>query len=443
MAERLSSLDVTYLSYDIGPMPMNSGGLFILEPGEDGTGLSAPRLTALLAERLHFLKRYRQVPVQSGIGGHWVWADDRAFDLSRHVHHHRLPPPGGDAELAGLVGRLHSGRLDPAHPLWEKHAIEGLAGGRSALVMRWQHAMVDGMSAVEVVKTLFDTSPNPPPPRSPEHRTPPSPPAPGTDRHPAKRDRAGPDLAANLDRATAFLDGWIAQLEAIRGPRWFREASDRVRLGFDTIPDQALRAPARAAGVGLDVVFLTIVAAGVSDVLAARDGVGADDVIRTVVPMAIPIRGRRELLGNHAAFYVVALPVGPMPIARRLVAVAEAVAAARPADQVATIATMIERFDRVPDWLVALASRVARGSGSVDLIVTYVRGPRRPLWLTGLPHASTHPLMPLGGFVRLMVGAVNLGGRVGLSVTADPAALPEVDFLLDRMERAALSLAGG
>ena len=79
----------------------------------------------------------------------------------------------------------------------------------------------------------------------------------------------------------------------------------------------------------------------------------------------------------------------------------------------------------------------------MDLIVTYVRGPRRPLWLTGLPHVSTHPLMPLGGFVRLMVGAVNLGGRVGLSVTADPVALPEVDFLLDRMERAALSLAGG
>jgi hypothetical protein len=51
--------------------------------------------------------------------------------------------------------------------------------------------------------------------------------------------------------------------------------------------------------------------------------------------------------------------------------------------------------------------------------------------------------MPLGGFVRLMVGAVNLGGRVGLSVTADPAALPEVDFLLDRMERAALGLAAG
>jgi WS/DGAT/MGAT family acyltransferase len=443
LAERLSSLDVTYLSYDIGPMPMNSGGLFMFEPGEDGTGLSAPRLTALLAERLHLLKRYRQVPVQAGIGGPWVWADDPAFDLSRHVHHHRLPPPGGDAELAALVGRLHSGRLDPAHPLWEKHAIEGLAGGGSALVMRWQHAMVDGMSAIEVIKTLFDTSPGAPVPRSPGQGTPSSPSPRADGSRPAKGVGAGFDLVADLDRATAFLDGWIAQLEAIRGSRWFREASDRVRLGFDTIPDQALRTPARTAGVGLDVAFLTVVAAGVSDVLAARGAVGADDVIRTVVPMAIPIRGRRELLGNHAAFYVVALPIGPMPVGRRLVAVAEAVAAARPADQVATIATMIERFDRVPDWLVALASRVARGSGSVDLIVTYVRGPRRPLWLSGLPHASTHPLMPLGGFVRLMVGAVNLGGRVGLSVTADPAALPEVDFLLDRMERAALGLAGG
>ncbi|MET0831586.1 MAG: WS/DGAT domain-containing protein [Acidimicrobiia bacterium] len=164
--------------------------------------------------------------------------------------------------------------------------------------------------------------------------------------------------------------------------------------------------------------------------------------------MAIPVRARRDVLGNHATIYSVPLPIGPMPVTDRLSAVAEAIANAKPAEQVASLA-VLQRFDhvpdllRVPDWLVATASRVIRGPGLVDLLVTYVRGPRQPLWLSGFPHVSTHPVMPLGPFINVMVGGANLGGRVGLSVTADRAALPELDFLLHRMERAALSLAGG
>ena len=157
MAERLSGLDVTYLTFDGGPMPMNTGGLVVLGPGHHGETLTARRLTELIADRLHLLPRYRQVvrPAPAGL----TWTDDRGFELMRHVHHHRLPAPGGPAELAALAGRLHATALDPRRPLWEAHAIEGLAGGRSALLMRWQHAMVDGMSGIEVARVLFDAKP--------------------------------------------------------------------------------------------------------------------------------------------------------------------------------------------------------------------------------------------------------------------------------------------
>ena len=58
----------------------------------------------------------------------------------------------------------------------------------------------------------------------------------------------------------------------------------------------------------------------------------------------------------------------------------------------------------------------------------------------GNTHVVTHPLLPVGPFVRLMIGAVSLGGTLGLGVTADQAAVPELDFLLHRIEQTAQDL---
>jgi diacylglycerol O-acyltransferase len=90
--------------------------------------------------------------------------------------------------------------------------------------------------------------------------------------------------------------------------------------------------------------------------------------------------------------------------------------------------------------VVATAAKAVSGSGSVDLVVSYVRGARRSLWMAGLPHVVTYPLLPVGPFVRLMIGAVSLGGALGLGVTADQAAVPELDFLLHRIEQTAEEL---
>ena len=450
MAERLSGLDVTYLTFDGGPMPMNTGGLVVLGPGPHGETLTARPLTELIADRLHLLPRYRQVvrPAPSGL----IWTDDRGFELMRHVRHHRLPAPGGAAELAGLAGTLHATALDPRRPLWEAHAIEGLAGGRSALLMRWQHAMVDGMSGIEVARVLFDAKPDVPA-KGPQPWAPADPQPMDeliaeaiTAREATRLANASEaitdlvDPMRALDRATGFLDGWIAQLEATRGDRWFRESSDSVRYGLATISDSPLRGVARTLGVGMDHIALTLAAGGVADLLEARGDGGPHEVIRTVVPVAVPKRSRREVLGNSASYYIAPLPVSPMRPLDRLRAVVDTVSEIETRAQVATISTMLEGLDRLPPWVVATAAKAVSGSGSVDLVVSYVRGARRPLWMAGLPHVVTHPLLPVGPFVRLMIGAVSLGGALGLGVTADQAAVPELDYLLHRIEHTAEDL---
>src|SRR5437667_320491 len=52
-------------------------------------------------------------------------------------------------------------RLDRTKPLWELWYVEGLAGGRTALISKTHHSLVDGISGVDLATVLFDLDPEP------------------------------------------------------------------------------------------------------------------------------------------------------------------------------------------------------------------------------------------------------------------------------------------
>ena len=106
--------------------------------------------------------RKRMVEVPFGLQ-HPAMVDDPDFDIDYHVRRVSLPPPGGPAELEALVADLASRPLDRRRPLWEFHVVEGLEGGRIALVPKVHHAIIDGVSGAEVMAAFFDLSPDPSP----------------------------------------------------------------------------------------------------------------------------------------------------------------------------------------------------------------------------------------------------------------------------------------
>src|SRR5262245_5635071 len=118
-----------------------------------------------VAERLALLPRYRQKlrPVPFRLGRP-VWVDDPDFDLSYHIRRIILPEPGRDEQLAELMGRVMSERLDRDHPLWEYWVIEGLARDRWALISKVHHCMVDGVSGADLYRVLMEPSPELPQP---------------------------------------------------------------------------------------------------------------------------------------------------------------------------------------------------------------------------------------------------------------------------------------
>ena len=63
------------------------------------------------------------------------WVDDREFDLGHHLRFVALPSNADtDEDLWALASRLAQVPFDRTRPLWEMHVVEGLSGGRGALL---------------------------------------------------------------------------------------------------------------------------------------------------------------------------------------------------------------------------------------------------------------------------------------------------------------------
>src|SRR6202042_815147 len=81
------------------------------------------------------------------------------------ARHTALPEPGTEEQLLLLVSRIASQRLDRSKPLWEHWLVEGLEGDRFAVISKTHHALVDGISGVDLATVIFDlerTTPRPP-----------------------------------------------------------------------------------------------------------------------------------------------------------------------------------------------------------------------------------------------------------------------------------------
>src|SRR5436305_7065348 len=166
MEDRLTGLDSQFLHLEDESSHMHVAGLMLF----DGEAPEYEEFIGAIESRLHLVPRYRQrlafVPFNQGRP---VWVDDPHFKVQYHVRHTALPRPGGEAELKRLAGRVFSQALDRTRPLWELWLVEGLAGGRFAVLSKTHHALVDGVSGVDIATVLFDASPDPMPVAPPDH----------------------------------------------------------------------------------------------------------------------------------------------------------------------------------------------------------------------------------------------------------------------------------
>ena len=156
--DRLSPVDASFLVQEGANSHMHVGAVTIF-------GGPPPRYDDFvnhIRSRLHLVPRYRQrltfPPMESGRP---LWVDDATFNLEYHVRHTALPAPGSEEQLRALAARIFSQQLDRSKPLWEMWLVQGLDGGRFALIAKTHHALVDGVAGVDLSTVIFDLQPTP------------------------------------------------------------------------------------------------------------------------------------------------------------------------------------------------------------------------------------------------------------------------------------------
>src|SRR5919205_414958 len=158
--DRLSAVDASFLHNESDASHMHVGGITIFE----GPPPAIDDFLDQIRSRLHLVPRYRQkLAVPPLETGRPIWVDDATFNLDYHIRHTALPAPGSEQQLRALAARIHSQRLDRNKPLWELWIVQGLEGNRFALIAKTHHALVDGVSGVDLATVLFDLSPVPEP----------------------------------------------------------------------------------------------------------------------------------------------------------------------------------------------------------------------------------------------------------------------------------------
>ncbi|HEX3041445.1 MAG TPA: wax ester/triacylglycerol synthase domain-containing protein, partial [Solirubrobacterales bacterium] len=165
--ERLTGLDTSFLHLERSGAHMHVASTSIFK----GEAPTHAEFRDHIASRLHLVPRFRQklrfVPLDQGRP---VWIDDPHLNLDYHVRQTALPAPGSDEQLRNLAARIFSQQLDRSKPLWELWLVEGLRDGRFAIIGKSHHALVDGVSGVDITTVLFDLEEEPenPPVRPPK-----------------------------------------------------------------------------------------------------------------------------------------------------------------------------------------------------------------------------------------------------------------------------------
>lgn len=458
MPDRLSPLDVSFFYMETPTTPMHVGGVAVFQPPADG--FDYERLVELISARIAFVPRYRQkVKWVPGRLANPVWVDDAEFDINYHVRRSALPKPGTETQLKELVGRLQSRQLDRKRPLWELYLVEGLQGGRMAIVTKTHHAMVDGVSAIDISTVILDATPEP-------RDTPPDTwrPAP----EPSGFELVAGAIAGYAKRPTAVIDtvrSEVNDLRAIGGK--LRATVGGIAAAAQVAARPASSSPLNVAigehrrygmartdlddykrvrkthgGTINDVVLATVAGALRTWLLTRNEPVTPATTVRAMVPVSVRSTDQQGALGNRVSSYFVDLPVGEPSAVLRLQRVSYAMKAHKESGAALGADALVQLSGFAPPTIHSLGARVANGFTKrlFNLVVTNVPGPQYALYAAGAQMLECFPVVPLAKGQAVTVGLTSYNGGVYYGLNADRDAMGDVDTLAACIEESLAEL---
>ncbi len=465
--DRISALDASFLHQEKAGARLHAASVTVF----DGPAPSWDELRAHVESRLHLVPRFRQrlaeVPWQQGRP---VWVDDPHFNLRYHLRHAGLPAPGSEEQLRNLAGRLIAQPLDRTKPLWEMWLVDRLGAGddgdgeqwagRFALIAKSHHALVDGISAVDITTVLFDTDPAAAPPSAPER--------PWVARPLPTSAQLLSD--ALIERATQPDELARSARAALRVPRRLLQGA-RERLDETVTPKRSSPAPPTplnvevgphrrytwvdaelaelqgvkdALGGTVNDAVLAVVAGALGRYLRQRGTDTRGLVLKALVPLSVySDAADGGALGSEIAPLSAPLPVGIDDPVEQFRAIRDAVSELEPARMAVGARELTELDGFASPTLMSQAARLQQSQRSFNLVVTNVPGPQVPLYLLGRRLRALYPVVPITGRQALGIAVMSYDGRLGFGLLADYDALPDVDVLARELREAIDALVAG
>jgi diacylglycerol O-acyltransferase len=461
--KRLTSLDALFLQLESPNTPMHSASVAIFEGEPLCDARGALRIEALSEEierRHHLVPKLRMRVMVFG-QLHPTWVDDTRFDMKNHLHTLALPDPGSDEQLLDVCADLISVPLDREHPLWEMWFLQGLEGGRVALVEKLHHALADGLAGVELATLLLDPTPNAARVREADGPWNPRP-APSMSRVLAREMTRRLSM---LLRLTAFagasaLHPISSMARSIRlahgladvvSPRAVaprsslnRRVGPRRSVALISQPLEEMRRIERRFGVTLNDVVLSAVAGGVTDLYEARNELGSARQIQVLVPVGFS-RRNPSVLGNNVSAMLARLPLARTGPVTRLRAVSREMTRCKQHHHALAGALLLRVLAELPaSWLRATVPVLQR-QPFVNVVVTNVPGTRSPLYAMGARMLQAFPIVPIAGNLTVGVAALSYDTELTIGLLADRDGCTDLEILARGIERAfsELSVAAG
>jgi diacylglycerol O-acyltransferase len=467
---QLSALDAQFLNVESGGTVTHIAGLAILDAsGTPAGGLTLDDLIDLVRRRLHLVEQFRWRLVEVPLGlDHPYWIEDPDFDLEFHVREITLPAPGDDEQLREQIARLHERPLDRSRPLWEMYLVQGLEDDHIALYLKVHHALIDGVSAAQIVAALLDLEPEPREVPAEEEWHPEMPPGqwemlagaavraavhplrtagallravPNLDALPIVARLPGIGLVAGTGRIAART-GDVPPPPSLSVPRtpFNGPVTAHRRVAFGSLPLEDVKKVRRALGVSVNDVVMALCASALRRWLIDHDAL-PDRPLVAAVPVST--RGLEDdSHGNQVSAMFTPVPTHLADPRERIAAVEDIMSTAK------------ERFVATPDqWLEELTSVVPPAFGSlaaralfrfapaalppINLVISNVPGPQFPLYLCRAKVLGYFPISvisDLSGGLNITVFSYN--GSLDIGIVACRDMVPDVWTIVEYMGEA-------
>jgi diacylglycerol O-acyltransferase len=442
--QRLSGLDAMFFYLETPSSHMHVTGVYLLEPGS--SDLSFEAIKDMISSRLGlaapFRRRIVEVPFKLH---HPVWVEDPDFDLDYHVRHAALPAPGGMEELQAFVGQVGGLPLDRQRPLWEMYVVEGVAGGRLAVVGKMHHAAIDGVSGAEIMASLLDLEPNPP-----ERvvidtwRPEPIP----TDAemialamaaligHPLKAART----ARRVVETALHLSEHNREPGVVPPPSPFsapktslnQSITPHRRVAFAERPLDDFKAVKNHFGCTVNDVVLAVCAGALRRYLL--DGFELpEDPLVAMVPMSVRTEDEKGAHGNRVSAMLTSLATNLESPVERLQLIADGMGAAKTQEKLIGADTLTDWTEFTFPALIGRASRITSSMRVFDRLrplfnvtISNVPGPPFPLFMAGARMVGMYPLGPIAEGVGLNMTVMSYCGIVYFGLNGCRETVPRI-----------------